>query len=96
MAWMAQELLSTFAEDVGEVALVPGTDGTFTIVVGDELVWDRKRDGSFPDVRTLKQRVRDRLNPAATAGIWTAPEPQAAPCSRAQPARRFPDRPTGR
>jgi selenoprotein W-related protein len=24
-AWMAQELLSTFAEDLGEVALLPGT-----------------------------------------------------------------------
>ncbi|TGV77465.1 selenoprotein, partial [Mesorhizobium sp. M00.F.Ca.ET.149.01.1.1] len=29
--WMAQELLSTFGTDLGEVTLVPGTGGIFTI-----------------------------------------------------------------
>ena len=28
-AWMAQELLSTFSTDLGEVALQPGTGGVF-------------------------------------------------------------------
>ena len=28
-AWMAQEILSTFAEEVGEVALIPATGGAF-------------------------------------------------------------------
>ena len=67
-AWMAQELLSTFRDDLGEVALVPATGGTFTIVVGAETVWDRARDGGFPDVKTLKQRVRDRLDPERDLG----------------------------
>ena len=67
-AWMAQELLSTFAEDLGEVALAPGTGGVFTIECDGELIWDRKRDAGFPDVRTLKQRVRDRVDPERKLG----------------------------
>lgn len=30
-AWMAQELLQTFGQDIGEVALIPGTGGHFEI-----------------------------------------------------------------
>ena len=67
-AWMAQELLSTFGSDLGEVALVPGTGGVFQIAYDGDLLWDRKRDGGFPDAKTLKQRVRDRLEPARDLG----------------------------
>jgi len=66
--WMAQELLSTFSEELGSVTLVPGTGGVFTIEVDGELIWDRKRDGGFPDVKTLKGRVRDRVNPDRDLG----------------------------
>jgi selenoprotein W-related protein len=67
-AWMAQELLSTFAEEIGEVALVPGTGGVLTITVDGELLWDRRRDGGLPDIRTLKQRLRDRIAPGRELG----------------------------
>ena len=67
-AWMAQELLSTFGDDLGEVALVPATGGVFHIAYGGDVIWERKRDGGFPDSRTLKQRVRDRLDPARDLG----------------------------
>lgn len=67
-AWMAQELLSTFAEEVGEVALVPGTGGVFRVEVDGDLVWERKAEGGFPDARALKQRVRDRLAPGRDLG----------------------------
>lgn len=67
-AWMAQELLSTFRDDLGEVALVPANGGAFSITVGAETVWERTRDGGFPDVKALKQRVRDRLDPARDLG----------------------------
>ena len=66
--WMAQELLSTFGTELGGVTLVPGTGGIFEIRVGDELVWERKRDGGFPDVKALKQRVRDRVSPGRDLG----------------------------
>lgn len=67
-AWMAQELLSTFSEELGGVTLVPSTGGAFSIEVDGELVWERKRDGGFPDARTLKQRVRDRVDPDRDLG----------------------------
>ena len=67
-AWMAQELLSTFAGDLGEVALVPGTGGIFRIELDGEDIWERKRDGGFPNVKTLKQRVRDKLDPLRDLG----------------------------
>ena len=67
-AWMGQELLSTFGMDLGEVALIPATGGAFSITVDGETVWERKRDGGFPDVKTLKQRVRDRLDPQRDLG----------------------------
>ena len=66
--WMAQELLSTFRDELGAVTLVPGTGGIFEIRVGEELVWDRARDGGFPDVKTLKQLVRDRAAPGRDLG----------------------------
>ena len=67
-AWMAQELLSTFRDDLGEVALVPATGGAFAITLAADTVWERTRDGGFPDVKVLKQRVRDRLDPERDLG----------------------------
>jgi len=62
-AWLAQELLTTFADELGELALRPGTGGIFRVSLGDEVLSDRKRDGGFPDLPTLKQTLRDRIAP---------------------------------
>lgn len=67
-AWMAQELLSTFGSDLGEVALVPGSGGVFEIRYDGETIWERKADGGFPEAKRLKQLVRDRLDPARDLG----------------------------
>ena len=67
-AWMAQELLSTFSEELGAVTLVPSTGGQFQIEIDGALVWERKRDGGFPDVMALKQLVRDRIDPDRDLG----------------------------
>ena len=67
-AWMAQELLNTFSDELGEVALIPSTGGTFDIHVNDQRVWSRKDDGGFPDIKELKQRVRDVVAPAKDLG----------------------------
>jgi selenoprotein W-related protein len=67
-SWMAQELLSTFADELAGVTLSPGTGGIFEIRLDGELIWERKRDGGFPDVRTLKQAVRDRIDPDRDLG----------------------------
>jgi YebC/PmpR family DNA-binding regulatory protein len=66
--WMAQELLSTFGTDIGEVTLVPGTGGVFSVACNDQLIWERKRDGGFPDAAKLKQLVRDVIDPERDLG----------------------------
>jgi selenoprotein W-related protein len=66
--WMAQELLHTFADDLGEVALIPGTGGIFEIRLNEELIWERKRDGGFPGPKELKQKVRDAIDPERDLG----------------------------
>lgn len=67
-SWMAQELLSTFATDLDEVALRPGSGGIFRVTVDGEQIWERKTDGGFPDIAVLKQRVRDRVAPERDLG----------------------------
>ncbi|PZO82479.1 MAG: selenoprotein [Mesorhizobium amorphae] len=67
-AWLAQELLSTFGTDLGEVALKPGTGGVFRITVDGETVWERVADDGFPDAAELKRRVRDRIAPERDLG----------------------------
>ena len=80
-AWMAQELLSTFGADLGEVALIPGTGGVFQIAYESDILWNCKRDGGFPDAKTLKQRVRGRLDPARDLGHVDRTRDDAAPPS---------------
>jgi selenoprotein W-related protein len=67
-AWMSQELLHTFGADIAEVALRPGLGGVFQIHYDDVLIWDRVAEDGFPDVKALKQRVRDRLDPTRDLG----------------------------
>ncbi len=67
-AWLAQELLTTFEAELGEVALCPGTGGVFEIRVDEELIWSRQREGRFPEAKEVKQRVRDRIAPERNLG----------------------------
>lgn len=67
-AWIAQELLSTFEKEVGEVALVPGQGGVFEIRANEQLVWSRATEGGFPEIKELKQRVRDVISPGKDLG----------------------------
>ena len=66
-AWLAQELLTTFEDELGEVALLPGTGGVFMVRVEDDVVWDRRELG-FPDLPQIKQLVRDRIAPGKDLG----------------------------
>lgn len=72
-AWYAQELLSTFGGDLGEVAMAPGDSGVFRVYIQasssseEKLIWDRKEQG-FPDSKDLKQLVRDVIDPNRNLG----------------------------
>jgi len=67
-AWMAQELLTTFEDELGGVTLVPGTGGVFIVRTGDRVIWSRKNEGRFPEITELKQRVRDVIAPDKSLG----------------------------
>ncbi|CUH69619.1 selT/selW/selH selenoprotein domain protein [Thalassovita autumnalis] len=66
--WMAQELLQSFGEDLGGVTLVPGYGGTYEVRVDGHLLWERKRDGGFPEAKELKKRLRDQIDPDRDMG----------------------------
>jgi selenoprotein W-related protein len=66
---MGQELLSTFEKDLGGVLLCPAEEGgVFTVHAEDHLLWDRAADGGFPEIKELKKRVRDILDPSRDLG----------------------------
>lgn len=67
-SWLAQELLFTFGEELGEVALRPGSGGIFEVRVGGERIWSKKEQGRFPDSKDLKQLIRDRIAPGKDLG----------------------------
>lgn len=68
-AWLAQEILTTFEAQVGEVALQPSpVSGTFEVRVDGQLLWSRKAEGRFPEAKELKQRLRDVIAPEMPLG----------------------------
>ena len=68
-AWMAQELLTTFTEDLYAVKLVPSeVGGRYIITLDEAVLWDRKREGHFPEPKEMKQRVRNIIDPERSLG----------------------------
>lgn len=67
-AWMAQELLTTFEAELGEVALKPGTGGIFEVRLDGETIFSRKGEERFPESKELKQLIRDRIAPGRDLG----------------------------
>lgn len=67
-AWVLQELLTSFEDELGGVLLIPGSGGIFRISCGEVLLWDRKAEGGFPELKTLKQIVRDHIAPDRQLG----------------------------
>lgn len=68
-AYMAQEILTTFSEDIRGVLLEPAEiSGQYTISVDSVTVFDRKSNGRFPEIKELKQLIRDIVNPDRSLG----------------------------
>jgi selenoprotein W-related protein len=68
-AWMAQELLTTFTDDVHGVLLQPSEiSGRFSVRIDEQVIFDRKTAGRFPDVKELKQLVRNAVAPDKSLG----------------------------
>ena len=68
-AWMQQELLVTFENEIGEIALSPSeVSGDFTITLEDKVISSRAIEGKFPDLKELKNQVRDLIAPNKSLG----------------------------
>ncbi|MDL0432277.1 SelT/SelW/SelH family protein [Marinobacter sp. TBZ242] len=67
-AWMAQELLTTFEGELESLSLHPGTGGIFEIWVNGKRIWSRKEQQGFPEIKVLKQLVRDEIDPERSLG----------------------------
>lgn len=69
-AWMAQEILTTFETEIEQVSLRPSKNeaGRFQITLGKELIWCRKKNGGFPEIKILKQKIRDLVSPDKKLG----------------------------
>lgn len=67
-SWMAQELLTTLQDDLGELALIPSSGGAFNARLDGEIIWSRSEIGRFPEMKELKQLVRDRIAPGRDLG----------------------------
>ncbi|KAJ7186690.1 Rdx family-domain-containing protein [Mycena filopes] len=82
-SWVQTELLLTFPPPtIGCIALLPRnadeTAGRFRVWVttngpnesdaAPKLAWDRKVEGGFPELKVLKQRIRDIVQPGKSLG----------------------------
>lgn len=61
--WMAQELISTFEQDLHAVSLLPSTGGIFEVRLNEQVIFSRKTAGRFPESKELKQLIRDAIDP---------------------------------
>ncbi|HMI64210.1 MAG TPA: Rdx family protein [Puia sp.] len=87
-AYMAQELLTTFTGDIHAVSLQPATlAGTYIISINGEIIFDRRREGRFPEIKELKQLVRDKVSPQKSLGHIDRQQPD-----RQQPDTKQPDK----
>ncbi|CEL57778.1 hypothetical protein RSOLAG1IB_02522 [Rhizoctonia solani AG-1 IB] len=77
--WTQTELFLTFPPPaLSSIALVPlnsaETGGRFRVWLrttesdDPQLVWDRKTEGGFPELKVLKQRIRDVIQPGTSLG----------------------------
>ena len=68
-SWIAQELLSTFSEDIRGVSLIPGNEaGIFEIRCGRNIIWARGKKKGMPEIKELKRKVRDVVAPDKDLG----------------------------
>jgi selenoprotein W-related protein len=68
-AYTAQELLTTFTGDIQGVLLQPSEiNGTFNIRINGKQIFDRKKEGRFPETKELKQLIRDVVAPEKSLG----------------------------
>jgi selenoprotein W-related protein len=66
--WMAQELLTTFGVELGEVAIVPGSGGIFEIELDGAVIATNRDHAPMPDPSAVKRAIRDKISPERKIG----------------------------
>jgi len=64
-AWTAQELLGSFADNTASFTLIPGNSGAFEVKVDGDLVFSKKAEGRYPEIRELQQAIGDIVDARA-------------------------------
>ena len=67
-AWMAQEIINTYATDIQSVNLVPDEDGRFEIYCNKQAIFLRHQEGKFIEIKEIKKRIRDFIDPERSLG----------------------------
>ncbi len=67
-AYLAQELLTTFEKELGEVALVPGSGGIFEVTLDGETLATNRETKRMPEAGEVKRLLRDRIAPERSIG----------------------------
>lgn len=66
---MGQELLTSLEDELGGVTLTPGDGGIYEVKIsGGQTIWSREKEGRFPDIKELKQLVRNLVAPGKSLG----------------------------
>ena len=52
----------------GNITVRPGASGQFDIYLNDQRIWCRKEDGGFPELKFIKQGIRDLIAPDKSLG----------------------------
>ena len=67
-SWLSQEFINTFESDISSINLVPDRNGKFEIRCSNVMIFSRKKEAKFIDLKLMKQRIRDVVNPSMTLG----------------------------
>ena len=68
-SWIAQELLSTFSDEIRGVTLIPGNiAGIFEIRCDRDIIWERGKKTGMPEIKELKRKIRDVVAPDKDLG----------------------------
>ncbi len=67
-AWLAQELLTTFEDDLSEVAIKPSSGGIFEVALDGDVIATNRETKRMPETGEIKRLVRDRLAPERRIG----------------------------
>ncbi len=50
-------MLTTYAEWTKSLTLIPGSGGQFEVVLNGDLIFSKKQEGRYPEIKELKDAI---------------------------------------